>query len=102
MKARQEQVAAQRAEQEAVLKIRRSMQKFKASSMEKYEEYKVEFDEMVKAELDNCGSQKERLVTECEQAVEATKKRMADLEEAKRLDDERKAAETARRKELKE
>jgi len=101
MKARQEQVLAQRAEQEAVLKIRRSMQKFKASSMEKYEEYKVEFDEVVKAELDNCGSQKERLVTECEQAVEATKKRMADLEEAKRLDDERKAAETARRKELK-
>jgi len=101
MEKRQAQVAQQRAEQEAVLKIRRQMQKFKASSNEKFEEYKVEFDEIMKTELEACGSQKERIMAECEQAIEDTKKRMVQMEEQKKLDEEKKAAENVRRQELK-
>jgi len=99
MQKRQEQVLQQRAEQEAVLKIRRVMQKFGFSSQEKYEEYKAEFQAMMDSELDKCGSQTDRIKAECEEAFVKTAKRMEDMEEARKLAEQRKAAELERRRE---
>merc|ERR1712129_253751 len=60
-KKQQEEMAKKREEQTAVLGIRRVMQAFRATPPDKYEEAKTKLDEVVAAELDKCGSQKETM-----------------------------------------
>merc|ERR1719247_235021 len=100
-KKRAEEMAAKKLEQVAVLAIRRAMQTFRASTPEKFDENKKALDEAVAQEMDKAGSQKERLATEIEQAIEATKTRIEQIAEARKKEEERKAQENEKRKEMK-
>merc|ERR1719247_2653924 len=90
-KKRAEEMQAKKLEQVAVLAIRRAMQTFRASTPEKFDENKKALDEAVAQEMDKTGSQKERLTTEIEQAIEATKTRIEQIAEARKKEEERKA-----------
>merc|ERR1719247_1792679 len=90
-KKRAEEMRAKKLEQVAVLAIRRAMQTFRASTPEKFDENKKALDEAVAQEMDKTGSQKERLTTEIEQAIEATKTRIEQIAEARKKEEERKA-----------
>jgi len=116
MKAQQAELLAKRAEEAAkraaeleikqkeqvsVLAIRKAIQQFRATPPEKYDELKTALDEAASKELEGCGSQKERVTTEIEQAVVATKQRLEQMAEMKKKQEEAKAAEDVRRKECK-
>jgi len=97
---KKEMLAAKRLEQQAVLNIRRVMQSFRATSEEKYDENKAKLDEVVAEEIEKCGSAKEQTTAELEQAVTATKARLAQLAELKKKEEEKKEAENQRRIDL--
>jgi len=99
MEKKKREVAQARAEQEAVLKIRRAMQRFKACNLENHDQYKADFEEAQKTELPNCGSQAEKIQKECVEAIEATAQRMVQLEEQRQAAEEKKRAEKERRQE---
>lgn len=99
-KKKEEELAAKKLEQQAVLTLRRQLQLFRAAKPDQYEEKKKELDEVVGKELENAGSQKERLSTEIEQAITMQKQRYDQIAEQKRKEEEKKEAELARRKEL--
>jgi len=90
MKKRQEELEKTKVEQTHVLAIRRVLTKFRAATTATFEACKAELDEVLAKELEGCGSQKERIMTESEQAIVQTKQRMEQLE-----------AEMAKRKEAK-
>merc|ERR1712151_1324194 len=99
-KKKEEELEKKKLEQVAVLSIRRVMQKFRGTTPDKYEESRKELDEVIAKELEACGAQKERLTTEIEQAVTATKQRIDQIAEMKRKEEEKKQAEITRRKEM--
>jgi Ca2+-binding EF-hand superfamily protein len=101
-KKKQEQMEQLKLEQQSVLAIRRVMQVFRTSMPEKYDENKKALDEILAQELEKCGSQKERMTQEIEQAIAATKTRLEQIENQRKLENEKKEAENKRRKELKE
>lgn len=90
MKKRQEELEKQRVEQTHVLAIRKVLTKLRAATTVTFEACKAELDEALAKELEGCGSQKERVMTESEQAIVQTKERMEQL-----------AAEMEKRKEAK-
>jgi len=101
-KRKQEEEQKKKYEQVAVLNIRRSMQKFRACIPDKFDEAKKELDEAVAKDAEACGSQKEKLLAEIEQAVKATNERIEKVLEMKKKEEEKKEAENKRRRELKE
>merc|ERR1719181_574711 len=102
-KRKEEELAAKKYEQVAVLNVRRKLQMFRsANTPERYEELKTDMDETIAKEGAALGSQRERLLKEIEEAVSQTKSRMDQILELKKKEEEKKQAEMARRKELKE
>lgn len=101
-KKKQEEMEKKRNEQVAVLAIRRVMQKYRAVAPDKHDEVKQELDEAIAQHLEMCGSQKDKLTTEIEQAVTATKQRIEQVAEMKRKEEEKKEAELAKRREARE
>jgi len=99
---KKEEMEKKRQEQMAVLAIRKVMQKYRSVAPDKHMEVKQELDEVISQHLEACGSQKDKLTTEIEQAVTATKTRIEQVEEMKRKEEERKQAELIKKKEARE
>lgn len=96
------ELAQKQKEQQSVLLIRRAMQTFRSSTNEEqFKANKEKLDEVIAAELEKCGSQKERVTTEAEQAVTATQQRLDQIKEQKKAEEEKKEAENQRRREMK-
>merc|ERR1712187_98898 len=75
-KKKEAELEAKKLEQVAVLAIRRVMQKFRASTIDQFEAHKQELDLVIQQQIEKTGSQKDRLVTEIQQAVAATRERL--------------------------
>mmetsp|Transcript_51412 Transcript_51412/g.161598 ORF Transcript_51412/g.161598 Transcript_51412/m.161598 type:complete len:1046 (+) Transcript_51412:165-3302(+) len=78
---RMEDVKRLQVEQRAILSIRRVIQKMLNTTPDQFEEHAKELAEVKEKELEACGSQKERMQQEVEQALEQAKQRVEQIKE---------------------
>lgn len=99
MKRKKEIDDKQRAEQKAILAIRRVTQKARLAQPENLDALVLELEEALKTELNNTGAQKDKIKEEAEQGLQLAKKRVEGIIEQRKKDQERKEAEDKRRQE---
>lgn len=97
MRKRQEVEAMRKIEQKSTLAIRRVIQKVRAATPETFDELNKELQEVTTAELETCGSQKQRIVEESEKGLEMARKRIEQINEQRRKEEERKKEEEKKR-----
>eukprot|EP00928_Gymnodinium_smaydae_P018940 TRINITY_DN17215_c0_g4_i3.p1 TRINITY_DN17215_c0_g4~~TRINITY_DN17215_c0_g4_i3.p1 ORF type:complete len:1055 (+),score=289.79 TRINITY_DN17215_c0_g4_i3:128-3292(+) len=88
-----------RQEQKSTLSIRRVIQKVRGATPDNFEELHQELKDVMEAELPHAGTQKQRLVEESEKGMEQAKKRIEQLMEVRRKEQEKKDAEERARHE---
>jgi len=99
---REAELATKREELRATLAVRRVIQKLRVSKIDGFEELEQELSDVVKAELDNCGSQRVRMKEESEKALEQARLRVGQMKQEQKLLEERRAEEEKKRKEIHE
>lgn len=88
-----------RQEQRSTLAIRRIIQKVRLASPETFEEVQKELQEILRVELENTGSQKERIKEESEKGLEQAMKRLDSIREQRQKELDKKEAEDKKRQE---
>ncbi|CAE7721073.1 unnamed protein product, partial [Symbiodinium pilosum] len=86
-----------RQEQRSTLAIRRVIQKVRLASPETFEEVQKELQEILRVELENTGSQKERIKEESEKGLEQARKRLDSIKEQRQKELDKKTAEEKKR-----
>lgn len=99
---REAELATKREEQRATLALRRVIQKLRVPKVETFDELVKELDDVLNAELDNCGSQKFRMKEECDSALEQAKVTVEKFKQEQKLLEERRAEEERKQKEIQE
>ena len=86
-----------RQEQRSTLAIRRVIQKVRLASPETFSEVQKELQEILGVELENTGSQKERIKEESEKGLEQATKRIDSIKEQRQKELDKKEAEERKR-----
>ncbi|CAE7230814.1 unnamed protein product [Symbiodinium natans] len=86
-----------RQEQRSTLAIRRVIQKIRLASPETFDEVQKELQEILRVELENTGSQKERIKEESEKGLEQARKRLDSIKEQRQKELDKKTAEEKKR-----
>lgn len=102
LKRKRELEEKRRAEQKAALAIRRVIQKVRLAQPESFEELSKELEESLNAELENTGSQQQKMREESEKGLEQARRRILQINEQRRKEGERKTLEAKRRREQEE
>jgi len=92
-KQKREQQTKLREEQRAMLAVRRIIQKVRLADYNTFDELKKELEEVLLKELENCGTQMQRIKEESDKGLEQASSRMQQCLEEKKKEDERKAIE---------
>lgn len=89
-----------RAEQKALLAIRKVIQKVRLATPENFEELNKELQDVLSLELENTGSQRQKMSEETEKGLEMARKRIEQISEQRKKEQERKNIEDEKRNEL--
>lgn len=96
---REAEMAKKREEQRATLVVRRAIQKARVATPENHEELKKELQDTLDKELENCGTQKERMVEESQKGLEQAQTRIEQILETRKKEEEQRAEEEKKRQE---
>uniref|UniRef100_A0A7S4VTL2 EF-hand domain-containing protein n=1 Tax=Alexandrium monilatum TaxID=311494 RepID=A0A7S4VTL2_9DINO len=99
---RKEAEERRRQEQKATLAIRRVIQKVRMATPENFDELQKELQEVLQQELEKTGGQKQRMTDESDKGLEQARKRIEQVSEQQRREQERREAEERQRRELEE
>lgn len=88
-----------RTEQKSTLAIRRVIQKVRGAAPDTIDDLQKELEEVMAAELENCGSQKQRMQEESDKGLEQARARIEQLNLAKRKEGEKKEEDEKRLRE---
>merc|ERR1712045_264042 len=91
-----------RQEQKSTLAIRRVIQKVRIATPDNFDELKKELEEVLNLELQNTGSQQQRMTEESDKGLEQARNRIALINDQRRKEQERKDAEEKKRREAEE
>jgi len=98
MQQQREAAARKQIEVKAAFAIRKVIQKVRVATLDNYEGLKQELHEVITAEIEQCGEQREKVQDEATKGLEMAGKRVEQLIEKKRKEDEKKAAEEEKRR----
>lgn len=99
---RKELEEKRRQEQKATLAIRRVIQKVRVATPDNFDELQKELQDEMAKEMESTGSQKQRMMEECEKGLEQARKRIEQLNEQRKKDEEKKEQEQKKHQELME
>lgn len=99
-KKKEAEMQVKKLEAQAVLGIRRGIQKFKSCKQDNFEEFKKELETIMAAETENLKTPaaKERIMLECTQAITAKQQQFETMAAAKKKAEEERVKEMQRRK----
>eukprot|EP00928_Gymnodinium_smaydae_P001295 TRINITY_DN1048_c0_g1_i4.p1 TRINITY_DN1048_c0_g1~~TRINITY_DN1048_c0_g1_i4.p1 ORF type:complete len:986 (-),score=252.25 TRINITY_DN1048_c0_g1_i4:64-3021(-) len=98
LKRRQEEVEKKKVEQQAMMAIRKVTQKLRIVSPTNIDILRRELDEVKEKELENCGSQKENMEKECDNAMQAAEAKIKIIQEQQKKLEEQRLENEAKRK----